>query len=32
MQSSMSPMSSPAMNSYNTTFTNNMMGSPLSSM
>lgn len=32
MQSTMSPMSSPSMNSYNSTFSNNMMGSPLSSM
>ena len=31
MQSSMSPMS-PSMNSYNSTFSNNMMGSPLTSM
>ena len=32
MQSTMSPMSSPSMNSYNSTFSNNMMGSPLTSM
>ena len=32
MNSSMSPMSSPSMNSYNTSFSNNMMGSPLTSM